>query len=245
MAQKKPLLYRFIKGSVRFFYRKMTVVGQENLPDTPCLVVSNHAKMNGPIACELYFPGKRYTWCIGQMMHRKEVAEYAFQDFWSKKPAWSHWFYRLLAHLIAPLSEHIFQNADTIGVYKDGRALTTFKNTVKGLMEGANVVIFPEHDVPYNHIVCQFQDKFVDVARLYYKRTGKELSFVPMYIAPDLGQMILGEGTAFDPNAPMDEERARICHYLMDAITDLALAQPPHTVVPYPNMPKRKYPMSK
>ncbi len=245
MAQKKPLLFRFIKSSVRFFYRKMTVTGLENLPDGPCMIVSNHAKMNGPIACELYFPAPRYTWCIGQMMHRKEVAAYAFQDFWSHKPAWSRWFYHLLAHLIAPLSEHIFTNADTIGVYKDGRALTTFKNTVKRLEEGANVILFPEHDVPHNHIVCDFQDKFIDVARLYYKRTGQALTFVPMYIAPNLGRMVLGEGTVFHPDAPIDEERTRICHYLMDAITATALSLPAHKVVPYPNMPKRKYPLSK
>ena len=28
----------------------------------------------------------------------------------------------------------------------------------------------------------------------------------------------------------------------MDGITALALAQPAHTVVPYPNMPKKQYP---
>lgn len=245
MEQKDPLLYRMITATVRFFYRKMTVVGGEHLPEAPCVIVSNHAKMNGPIACELYFPGKHYTWCIGDMMHREDVADYAFQDFWSKKPAWIRWYYRLLSHLIAVPSEYIFTHANTIAVYKDGRALSTFKNTVKRLSEGANVIIFPEHEEAYNHILCDFQDKFVDVARLYYKRTGKALTFVPMYLAPNLGKMILAEGIAFRPDAPIDEERARICSYLQQTITETALALPRHKVVPYPNMPKKKYPWSK
>ena len=49
-------LYKIIKAAVRFFYPKMEVVGAENLPDEPAIIVGNHTQMNGPIACELYFP---------------------------------------------------------------------------------------------------------------------------------------------------------------------------------------------
>ena len=34
--------------------------------------------------------------------------------------------------------------------------------------------------------------KFIDIAKLYYKKTGKELSFVPMYIAPEAEEDLLG-----------------------------------------------------
>ena len=46
----------------------------------------------------------------------------------------------------------------------------------------------------------------------------------------------------FRADAPIEEERKRLCAYLMDAITDIAVAQPEHTVIPYPNVPKRLYP---
>ena len=120
--------------------------------------------MNGPIICELYFPDKCRTWCAGQMMHLKEVPEYAFQD------------------------------------------------------------------------------KFIDCAKLYYKRTGKALRFVPMYIAPNLHTAFLGEPTPFHPEAPIEEERTRLCRYLMDPITAMALAQPRHKIVPYRNIPGKQYP---
>ena len=41
---------------------------------------------------------------------------------------------------------------------------------------------------------------------------------------------------------PGGELRARICAGLMDRITAMAAALPPHTVVPYRNIPKRDYP---
>ena len=55
--------YRMIRWFVWLFYPKIKVEGLEHLPETPCVVVANHAKMNGPIACELYFPGNRAIWC--------------------------------------------------------------------------------------------------------------------------------------------------------------------------------------
>lgn len=241
-TKKTSLLFKIIKGLVRLFYPKMEVVDAEKLPEGPAVIVANHTQMNGPIACELYFPGHRYTWCAGEMMHLKEVPAYAYRDFWSQKPKYSRWFYKLLSYLIAPLSVCVFNNANTIGVYRDTRIISTFKNTVNRLCEGASVVVFPEHDVPHNHIICDFQDKFIDIAKLYYKKTGQALTFVPMYIAPDLHKMYLGDPICFCPEEPMDTQRRRICEYLMDQITHIACSLPRHTVVPYRNIPKRDYP---
>lgn len=239
---KCPRLYAAIKWVVKSCYPKIEVVGQENLPDEPAVIVGNHSQMNGPIASELYTPGKHYIWCAGQMMHLKDVPAYAYEDFWSKKPKLLRPFYKLLSYLIAPLSVCVFNNANTIGVYHDTRIISTFKQTVQRLQEGANVVIFPEHDAPYNHILCEFQDRFIDVAKLYYKRTGQELAFVPMYLAPNLKKMYMGKPIRFRANAPIAEERERITEYLMGQITEIACSLPEHRVIPYNNIPRKQYP---
>ena len=70
MEQKQvSLLYKIIKGLVRIFYRKMKVVGLENLPEKNAIIVGNHTQMNGPICGELFMPENCYTWCAGEMMH--------------------------------------------------------------------------------------------------------------------------------------------------------------------------------
>ena len=233
--------YKIIHFLVKTIYPKIEVVGTENKPDEPCIVVGNHCKMNGPISCELYYPGDHYIWTAGEMMHFKEVPAYSFKDFWSGKPAYNRWLYKILSYLIAPISVCIFNNASCIGVYHDTRIITTFRETVNGLCEGADAIIFPEHDVPYNGIVWEFQDRFIDVARLYYKKTGKEICFVPMYIAPRMKRMYMGKPVKYDHTAPKEEERKRLAKAMMDGITDIAISLPEHTVVPYPNIPKRLY----
>ncbi|MBE6948779.1 MAG: hypothetical protein E7456_02920 [Ruminococcaceae bacterium] len=243
MGEKKVSpLYKVVKWLVKVFSPKFKPFGVENLPDEPSIIVANHCHMYGPISCELYFPGKRYTWCAGQMMHLKDVPAYAYQDFWSQKPKHSRWFYKMLSYIIAPLSVLIFNNADTIGVYRDTRIMSTFKDTIERLCEGAHVVVFPEHSVPRNNIICDFQDRFIDIAKMYYRKTGRELNFVPMYIAPKLSEMHLGKSIRFSADAPIDIERRRICEHLMNEITDIACGLPRHIVVPYNNVSKKEYP---
>lgn len=242
MKERPSLLYRLIRALVQFFYPKTAVEYLHEIPNEPVIYVANHAQMHGPIACELYLPGQHCTWCAGEMMQLQTVPDYAFRDFWSHKPRYSRWFFRLLSYMIAPLSVVVFNNANTIGVYHDNRILSTFRQTVQHLQQGCSVVIFPECDTPANAIVNAFQERFVDVAKLYYKRTGKEVLFVPLYIAPKLGTMYVGEGVRFDAAQPLEPQRRCITQVISQRITAIAQSLPAHRVVPYNNMPKRQYP---
>lgn len=239
--KKTSLMYRILRSAVRLVYGNVEIVGLENLPEKDAVIVGNHTQMNGPIIGEIFMPENSYIWCAGQMMNRKEVPDYAFTDFWSQKPKWTQPFYKVLSHMIAPLASFIFNNARTIAVYHDIRIAATFKETVKMMKMGANMIIFPEKDEKNNNILYKFQDKFVDVARFYYKKTGIELCFVPMYVAPRLKKVYIGQGVRYDHEKPIDEERERICEYLSNEITVIARALPEHVVVPYRNIPKKQY----
>ncbi len=245
MEEKKtPLTYRILVWFIRLFSPKYDCVGLENIPEGACIIAGNHCQMYGPIACEFYVPGPHYIWCEAEMMEWDEVAEYSFNDFWSKKPLYIRWFYRILSYLIVPISVLLFNNAHTIGVRHDMRVIGTFRESVRRLSEGCRVVIFPEDYSPHNNIIYNFREKFVDTARMYYKKSGESIAFVPMYICPRLKKMMYGEPAYFDPSAPIEEERRRIADHLMDKVTELAASLPEHTVVPYPNVPKKDYPRS-
>jgi len=242
--EKQPRLYRLVAWAVFRLSPKYTLSGAEHFPDESCVIVGNHAQMYGPLAAEFYMPRPHATWCIGEMMDRKQVPAYAFQDFWSMKPERTHWFYRLLSRLIAPIAEYLFTHAHTIPVYRDARVVTTFRKSIDDLQAGTDVVILPESAAPFNGILWQFQEHFVELAKLYYRRTGRILSFVPMYVTPRLKIISFGAPVRYNPEAPDVDEDSRICAALMHAITGLAAALPPHRVIPYPNIPKDQYPMN-
>ena len=236
------LVFRGTCALAARLYPRPAFEGLEHLPEEPCVIVGNHAQMCGPIYAELYLPGRPFIWCTAEMMHLSEVPAYAFQDFWSRKPPAVRWFYRLLSYAIAPLSVCVFNNARCIGVYRDARVINTMRQTLERLRQGGRIVIFPEHDVPHSAVLWDFQDGFVDLGRLYHRQTGRRLPFVPAYFTPALRRVAFGSPVLHDPSAPPADERRRVCGALMDAVTALALAQPRHRVVPYPNVPKRDYP---
>ena len=241
MKDKKPILYSAIVKIVSFFYKEYEFVGMENLPDDECIIAGNHSQLNGPLVGELYFPKKPYIWCAYEMMELREVPAYTYWDFWRNKPKYIKWWFKIASYLIAPLSVFLFNNARTIAAYHDRRAISTIRNTIKHLKNGTNILIFPEQDKPKNHIVCDFQEGFVDIARTYFKQTGKELKFVPLYLAPKFRKAYIGKPITFCSENSIKEERKRICEYLMEEITTIATQLPLHKVIPYNNMSKKDY----
>ena len=241
-TEKAPALFRAIRRTVRAATPKYTLYGAENLPEEPCVIVGNHCQLYGPIAAELYMPRPHYTWCIGEMMNRKEVPAYAYEDFWPEKAPGTHWYFHMLSHLIAGPMSYVLNHVHAIPVYHDARVVTTMRSTIAKLNEGADIVIFPECHEPYNGILWQFQEHFADLAQMVYRRTGKAVCFVPAYFAPRLAGIHFGKPVRFDPAADADAERKRVCAAMLEGITDLATALPEHRVVPYPNIRKKDYP---
>jgi 1-acyl-sn-glycerol-3-phosphate acyltransferase len=243
--KKKSKIFKFYEKVVSKCYGKREIIGLENLPDEPCVIVGNHAQINGPLFSAVQYPRKKYVWCIGEMFHLKDLPAYAYQDFWSQKPKWTKWFYKMMSYVVTPLLWYVDTGADTIPVYKDRRGIVTFKRSIEGLKEGADIIIFPECHEKYNNIVNEFQDKFVDLAKMYFKDSKKEVCFVPMYSAPLLKKVVFGKPIRFNSADSIDSQRKAICEYLKEEITALAKELPEHTVVPYDNIAKKDYPKSK
>lgn len=237
--------FAVIKLFVKLFSRRPKVFGAESMPEEPSLIIGNHSQIVGPVYSEVYFPKENYTWCTYEMMEIKEIAAYSYKDFWPYKPKGTAWLYRLVSYMIVPLAYSIFNNARTIPVYKDRRLTKTLRTTLEALGNNKNVTIFPECAEPHNDVVNEFQRGFTDVAYSYFVKTKKELSFIPVYIAPSLKQIHFGKPIRYDHTNGLVEERERICKYLMEEITSMAQALPKHRVVPYLNVKKKEYPFNK
>lgn len=243
--QKRGLFFRCTYNIVSKFYKKTQIQGLENLPDTPCIIIGNHAQAHGPLIAELKFPFKKKLWYNSELIDKSKYPEYAMNDFWRYKPRGKRWFYRAISRMTTWVFPCLLKGVCGIPVYRDSRVIITIKKTIESLKEGYHVVIFPERHEPFNKVVNEFQQGFVDLAKLYFNKTGKILSFVPLYNAPKLKKSVFGKPIFYNPNISIEEERSRICNYLKSNITELAESLPPHTVVPYANIHKRKYPKSK
>lgn len=241
--KNKPIVFRFFMRLINVFYHKRSYTGVENIK-SPTVFVTNHSQIHAPLTHTLFFPTDAYFWCISDMTEFKKLPSHALNGFWPDKPKSVRWIYRLISYFLAPTA-WLFKRANTIPVYHDARVLDTFKMTIEKIKEGHDIIICPENFEGFDGITNDFHEKFIDLAKLYYKKYGEAITFTPMYTCPALKTNVIGEPVTYNPNAPIAEERKRIASYLKSTINSLAKSLPPHRVVPFANVGKNQQPMSR
>lgn len=246
MQDKKiSFLSRIVYKTIEFFakirYRKTKIINRELLEEKNTIIIANHTQLNGPIISQLYLPEDCYIWANGQMFTPREVPSYAMEDFFPYKRGWTRPFYKIASYLLAPLMPCMMENARAIPVYHDVRMASTLKKTIRLLTKGKNIVIFPENHEMRNNIVNMFRDQFVDVAKIYFRRTGEKIRFLPMYIAPTLDCCKIGEAIYYNPDSDIESERHRISEHLANEITRIGRSLPEHTVIPFDNISNSRY----
>lgn len=232
---KKPkLFFKFIRFFIRKGYKEVKIIYEQELNhDRPIVYISNHCQIHGPLAFHLTLGKTSRIWCTQEVFFWKTLPEYAFLTFlkgYEKKKS-VQWLYRILSYLIAPLLIVVFRGADAIPVYRDARLLTTYKKSAETILEGLDIVIFPECPDPLNDFINVFNPGFVDIARFMKLKAKKEIVFVPCYYAPELRTIKIGSPVEYDYSRKIDEQRKELLTKLQDEVTRLGKSLPEHKPV--------------
>ena len=233
------IYYKIVRGALRLNFPHAKTVYEEQPDSDPAIFVSNHSAVIGPVMMTLDFKRKHQTWAVGNALDSKKAANFAFHDIFFGNSRRCKWFWRMLSRIVAKGLPPLLYYSDTIPVYHDKNILKTFKQSVKALTEGDDLVIFAESPKRYSEFVCELQPGFIDVARLYYRKSGKAIKFYPVYLEKKNAVISVGKPVAYDPEQPLDEQRGMIAEYLRDNIDRLARTLPEHKPVPF--LPERWY----
>lgn len=233
---KPKIMFRILEFFVKLFYKKPKVLYEEELNhDRPIVYICNHCKAHGPIS--FYLIGKKSLriWCTNEILYWKSAPKYCYDTFLNGdlKPKGVRWFYHLVSYLMTPLCVIVFRGAETIPVYYDTRLVTTYNKTAQTIKDNKDIVIFPETPPEYNEYLNKFNIGFIDVARFMKKKTGKEVVFVPTYLAPSIKTLIVGKPIEYDYSKDVKEQRMELVSKLEEEITNLAKKLPPHKVEHY------------
>lgn len=223
----------------RMVFPKAETVCEEPLSAEPAVFVCNHANIIGPVMMTLYFERKHKSWIVHCALDKTKTANFAYHDILFGDSRRNKRFNRALSKVIKQLLPTLLKYEDYIPVYHDSKIATTFKQSVKALNDGEDLVIFAESTERYTEYINRLQPGFVDVARLYHRRSGKRLSFYPVYIEKKNAVISIGKPIVYDPEIPMDEQREIITDYLADNIDRLARKLPEHKPAPF--LPQRWY----
>ncbi len=236
----KPKFFsRVLKKVATLIFPKSKVVSKTPITDEPAVYLCNHSGAIGPSMMTLYFPKPHKTWIIGYVLDKEKAPNFIFNDFFFGRSKRCKWFWRILSKIVAKILRPLLEYGNPIPVYHDRRMIETFRLSLDTLLEGKDLVVFPECPTRYSEFINSFYTGFADMGRTYYAATGKDLAFYPVYVEKKNRVISVGEPVFYDHTKPPHAQRDFITEKIRDAIDGLARELSEHKPVPF--LPKVWY----
>ena len=210
----------------RWFVPRPTLVITEPIPaGEPVVFVANHEKNYGPAMMQLFFPIAYRPWIIYNMLDEDVCKPYVQESFFDKRLKWPRWLSKPVVAILTPIIVRLMQATNPVPVYRGrpDRIVETFRQSIKALENGENLLIFPEKPEaePFSDAVNEFYEGFLYLAKLYYRKTGKSLSFCPVSINPKTETISVGKSVRFNSESEFQAESERVRQHLMEQVAGL------------------------
>lgn len=220
--------------SRRFIFKEPEITYEEPLPENePVMILANHSGAVGPAYAHLYMPGPKKIWLINYVIRKQPSSKFIFHDFYCGKNKKHKKRWKFLAKLSSFLLRPLLLRVPHIEVYHDSRMLDTFRESVDALVDGKNLIVFPECPKPHSSFVNDIYGGFAEIGKLYFGLTGKALKFFPAYVCEDLKKISVGKPVVFNPELPTRQQRNVIREGIRDGIDRLGKLLPEHKPHPF------------
>ena len=195
--------------------------GKKNLKkdDEARIFVANHYEIYGPFIMFMRFPFRFRPWVIDKMCESKSIEQQMSIGFYNNYKWLPKWFKVFLVKIAKRLVLFVIRFARPIPVSRDNpRAnIKTMQISVETLNKKDNVVIFPEL-CSVKEGVGEFMTGFEHIGKYYFQKTGKRVSFYPVFISKKRNTIFIEEPVIFDPENDSNQEKSRIIKTLHDSI---------------------------
>lgn len=194
----------------------------EELPDK-AIIVSIHAAKNGPMAVAMTYPKFSAMWGHhGMLGNYKERFSYLRNVLYIQKMHKNKFVATVKALYEAVFSIFIYKGLKVIGTYTDMRLLSTVRNSIGVLDEGASVIIYPEDssDGYFDEMRAAFPG-FVILAETYYNKRGEDVPVIPAYISRKKKRLVVGEPKYVREMQKAGLSRQQIAEKMKDEINAL------------------------
>ena len=195
--------------------------GKNNLKkdDEARVFVANHFEIYGPLIMFLRFPFKFRPWVIDKMCESKSIEQQMSIGFYNNYKWLPKWFKVFLVKIAKRLVLFVIRLSRPIPVSRDNpRAnIKTMQTSVDTLNKKTSIVIYPELS-SVKEGVGEFMTGFEHIGKYFYQKTGKKISFYPVFVSRKKNTMFIEKPIIFNPDNDANQEKERIVKELHDAI---------------------------
>lgn len=202
-------------------FTRCKVKGKKNVnkTDEARVFISNHYEIYGPLSVYMNFPYKFRPWIIDKMMNEKDIEKQMGLMIYNNYKHIPKFIKTIIIKCVKNLVVFIMHHAKGISVSReDLRAnLETMRISSETLQKKKAIVIFPE--LWYRKEgVGEFQTGFEFIGKYHYGKTGKKISFYPMFISHKNKAMYIGKPIIYNPEKDAKIQKEEIITYLHDTM---------------------------
>lgn len=179
-TQKRKWWFRLMKKLMLGRYKEPEFIYLGEQFGSGGIILSNHEGTDAPMSLEIYCDKPIRMWGAGEMNSGLiKMYKYQTRVYYHEKKHWNLHLARLFCLVASPLTNLFYKGLNLISTWKDGRFLTTLRESVAALQKGENIVIFPEvSDKGYLAELEGFHAGFVALCEVC-KKKGMD---VPVYV---------------------------------------------------------------
>ena len=187
--------------------------------DEARIFVANHYEIYGPFIMFMRFPFSFRPWVIDKMCEPKSIEQQMSIGFYNNYKWLPKWFKVFLVKIAKRLVLFVIRVSRPIPVSRDNpRAnIKTLATSVDVLNKKKNIVIYPELN-SVKEGVGEFMSGFEHIGKYFYQKTGKRVSFYPVFVSKKKHTMYIEDPIVYNPDNDHNAEKDRIVNGLHEAI---------------------------
>ena len=203
---------------------KSKIVGKEKVSsdDEARVFITNHYEMFGPITNVVSLPWKFRPWIIDKMIDESTVEEQMGLLLYKQYKKVPRWIKTVIIKCIKSIMVFTMKAFKGISVSRDNvRAnLKTMKISTETMEKNKAILIFPEKYY-VKEGVGPFMKGFEHIGKYHYQKTGKKITFYPMFTSYKNKTIYIGEPITFNPNIDNNIQKDEIVKHLNDEMVNL------------------------
>lgn len=199
------------------------VKGKGNVTeDEGRVFISNHYELFGPISTMLFFPYKCRPWIIDKMLDAEKVEEQMGLLIYREYKKVPMWLKKIALKIVKNFMIFTLKLYKGIPVSRDNfrKNLSSLELSAKLMSEGKPIMIWPEKYY-VKEGVGPFMSGFEHLAKYYYQKTGKCLTFYPLFTSFKNKTIYIGKPIKFDPKADTQTEKLRLVNGIRNQMVDM------------------------
>lgn len=185
-------------------------------PAEPVVYVCRHLNMHGPLTTLKWLPFHVHPMVLSVFCEKdsaiRQFREYTFSVRYGRKPL----KHDPLAWAAGCATSRLMKSLQAVPTYREAGSIRTIRSGIQHLMNGESLIVWP--DIAYTEGYdqkCEIYSGFLLMGDLYFRKTGKSLSFIPLYIDDSRKQIIAREPVSVNH---FKQEAQKAAEYLQLAL---------------------------